>query len=72
MYIKDKDSGNEAIRYEELIELQKWLFDNNHLKGNYPYDEIITILEEVLKDGFITEDENSVLLNLFKKFISSF
>ncbi len=63
-------SCDKLIRYEELVVLQKWLFDNIHLKGNYPYDEIITILEEVLRDGIITEDENSVLLNLFKKFIN--
>lgn len=63
-------SCDKLIRHEELVELQKWLFDNIHLKGNYPYDEIINILEEVLKDGFITEDENSILCDLFKKFVN--
>lgn len=57
------------IRYEELTELQNWLFDNMHLKGNYPYDEIMTIIEDVLLDGIITSEENSKLYKLFNKFM---
>jgi DNA polymerase-3 subunit epsilon len=51
-----------------LIELQKWLAHNSHLKGCYPYDAIIKILEDVLADGVITESENKILLDLFNDF----
>lgn len=63
-------SCDKLIRYEELVDLQKWLHNNDHLKGNYPYDEIINILENVLRDGVITEEENCILYDLFKKFIN--
>ena len=68
MGILEGISCDKLINFEELIELQKWLAHNSHLKGCYPYDAIIKILEDVLADGVITESENKVLLDLFNDF----
>jgi len=70
MGILEGISCDKLISSEELLELQKWLSENEHLKGNYPYDAIIKILEEVLSDGIVTEDENKILLEMFSDFIN--
>ena len=53
----------------ELKRLQSWVFDNEFLKGVYPYDEIASLLVEVFKDGKVTEDERKLILSFMADFI---
>lgn len=59
---------DQAINIDELSSLQEWLDKNQHLRGNYPYDAIIRILENVLSDGIITSEEESSLKIQFSQF----
>lgn len=55
-------SVDHIVNTEECIELQNWLYDNYYLKGHYPFDKIISILEDVLADNIITKDESDLLI----------
>ncbi|MES0490177.1 MAG: BRCT domain-containing protein [Leptospirales bacterium] len=52
----------------EVINLQKWLSDREHLSGCYPYDELNGLLLEILKDGIIDDNERKVLQKFFSEF----
>lgn len=54
----------------EVIELKKWLKSNNHLSTFYPYDEILSLITEVLSDGKIDQDEKNLLKKYFNEFVS--
>lgn len=54
---------------EEIIELRKWINDNNHLLGKYPYDEISSLLNSVLADGKIDDTERNMLKLFFSDFV---
>ena len=51
----------------EIDYLQKWLDDNNALKGNYPYDKIYSTIEAALADGILEKTELDFMLQLFKQ-----
>jgi NAD-dependent DNA ligase len=42
--------------------------DNYHLKGSFPFDEIESIVYQVMKDGIIDESERNELINIFSQF----
>lgn len=46
----------------ECSSLQSWLYENCYLKGQYPYDRILSCVENVLFDGVVTEEESDDLL----------
>jgi hypothetical protein len=54
---------------KEATELQKWLYEHEHLKGSYPYDELESLLLAVLEDGIIDADEQKMLREFFEDFI---
>ena len=54
-------SSDGVITLEECLRLKKWLYENDYLKGHYPFDKIIELLKEVLKDNVITTDESNQL-----------
>jgi hypothetical protein len=58
------------ISKEELGSLNKWLEENEHLKGNWPFDELEVLIMEVLKDGVINADEHKFLDTKIHKSIS--
>lgn len=58
------------IGEEELLKLQAWLSENTHLKGFYPYDEVESIIVNVLKDGQIDSQDQNYLKVFFSEFIS--
>jgi hypothetical protein len=62
--------ANGEIKDEEIIALNKWLYENEHLNTFYPYDEIRSLLLSILSDGKIEEDEKTVLLAYFNQFVS--
>ncbi len=59
-----------VITEEEAKELARWLTENDHLKGTYPFDELDSLLTGVLADGKIDEEEQHTLKSFFEEFIS--
>lgn len=57
------------VKDEEITELINWLFDHQHLATFYPYDEITSIILEVIEDGKIDENEKKVLTKYFSEFV---
>jgi hypothetical protein len=57
------------VTLEEAMGLQVWLDEHGDLKGNYPYDELDSLLTAILKDQQIDEDEQMMLKAFFEDFI---
>lgn len=56
------------VRDEEVIQLNHWLEQNKHLASYYPYDEICSLMAEVLADGKVDESEKILLKKYFNEF----
>ena len=56
------------ITKEELTGLQDWLYENEQLASYYPYDEICTLVNQVLKDGVVSPEEEQLLKAFFSQF----
>lgn len=54
----------------EVFELKKWLDNHHHLETYYPYDEISSVLTDVLEDGRIDEQERRLLKKYFNEFVT--
>jgi len=63
--------ADNIITDEEIYQLDKWIMDNEHLKSTYPYDELESLILDILKDGKITPEEKNILKVFFSEFISS-
>ena len=55
----------------EIRNLYKWVIDNDHLKGCYPFDEIESLLTSVLADGKVDDQEQMQLKTFFQEFAGS-
>ena len=60
--------SDSIIRDAEIVELDKWLDENEHLTSYYPYDEIKCLVTSILSDGKIDEEERRRLLAYFNEF----
>lgn len=58
------------IEDKEIIELKKWLDENQHLSTYYPYDEVDSLIESVLADGIIDDNERKLLKAYFNEFVN--
>lgn len=56
------------ITEAELRALQSWMDEHTHLKTCWPYDEIESLVLQVLRDGRIDKDEHELLLAVFGEF----
>jgi hypothetical protein len=63
--------ADNEITKEELLHLQDWLDENEHLASTYPYDELSSLLLTVLADGIISTDELNILKTFFSDFIDT-
>ncbi|MBN2651010.1 MAG: hypothetical protein JXR63_01405 [Spirochaetales bacterium] len=61
--------ANNEITVTELKNLNKWIFENEHLTGAYPYDELSSLICVVLKDGKIDDIEEQQLKIFFRDHI---
>jgi hypothetical protein len=57
------------INEKELKGLKIWLRDHEHLEKCYPYDEVVSILSEVMADNRIDAEEQNELLRFFSEFV---
>lgn len=62
--------ADNKISDEEILELDRWMSENDFiLKGTFPYEEIRTLLINVLSDGIVTENERDLLKACFSEFV---
>ena len=59
-----------VITKDELIGLKIWLNDNSHLKSFYPYDEIYTLLLDILNDEIFPKEKLDYIKLFFTTFIN--
>lgn len=59
------------ISMDELKGLRLWLDNHENLKTIWPYDEIDSLITEIMSDGVIDEQEHHVLTNFCGEFLSS-
>ncbi|HEU4789912.1 MAG TPA: BRCT domain-containing protein [Flavobacterium sp.] len=57
------------ITDKEIIDLNNWLEENEHLSTYYPYDEIRSLIVSILSDNRIDEEERIVLKAYFNQFV---
>lgn len=53
--------ADKEITTDECEKLEQWLLDNDYLRGHYPFDKLMALLDKVLEDNVITDDENELL-----------
>ncbi len=57
------------ITKNELLALEDWMNDHEHLKTCWPFDEISSLITGVLRDGRIDKREHVMLLEYFAQFV---
>lgn len=62
--------ADEKVSHLEIQELEKWLINHDNLKGFYPYDKILRVVEKVMSDGILDINEQVELLNLLDAFVN--
>ena len=59
------------VNDEEISGLNNWLTAHKHLNGLWPYDELNTIVENILADGIITLDDTELLHAFISQFAAN-
>lgn len=62
-------SIDNKISTNEGINLRKWLYENNYLKGYFPFDQIMSVLDSVLEDDIITKEESDSVIDIIKSLL---
>lgn len=61
--------ADNQITIEEAQALKQWLFQNEQLSTVYPYDELVSLLTSILKDGKIDPEELAILQIFLAEFV---
>jgi NAD-dependent DNA ligase len=61
-------AADAQISVEELQALSQWLQEHDELKGCWPYDEVESLILNILEDGKIDAEEHAKLLEYFSDF----
>jgi BRCA1 C Terminus (BRCT) domain len=56
------------IKESELRGLADWLYEHEHLKTCWPYEEVESVITSVLRDKTILASSHELLLNFFSEF----
>jgi DNA polymerase-3 subunit epsilon len=56
----------------EIINLRDWMAFNQQLSGNYPFDKIFELIQNVLEDGVIDESEHQQMMEMFTEFVNPY
>ena len=59
-----------TVTDKECESLRAWLYDNTYLMGHFPFDKLMSTLDEVLSDGIITEDESKYVYNVIASILN--
>src|SRR5690606_13009819 len=60
--------ADEIISDKEIAALQTWVDEHVHLKACWPYDELESIINHVMKDGVLDAQEHEALVQFFSEF----
>lgn len=52
---------------DDILTLRYWMDDNQHLSGNYPFDKIYSLIDNILSDGIIEEEERMQLFKILNE-----
>lgn len=63
--------ADNVITQNEVIELERWMENNQQLVGTFPYDEIFSLVKAILADEKVTLEEANMLKAFFADFIPS-
>ena len=61
--------SDELITEKEVLWLHSWLLNHEHLIGNYPFDKINNLVNNILEDGYISPLEFEDLEIAFRAFL---
>ena len=56
-------ASDKEVTLNECNELIKWLYNHEYLRGHFPFDKLMTLLDKVLEDNHITNYESDLLLS---------
>lgn len=59
------------VNEEELLGLRNWMEGAENLKGTWPYDEVDSVVTQVLSDGRIDDSEQKFLIAFTQDFLHS-
>lgn len=62
-------SIDKKISTIEATNLRKWMYDNNYLKGYYPFDQMMSLLDHVLEDNIITKEESDLVIGIIQSLL---
>jgi hypothetical protein len=60
--------ADDHVSDDEINMISKWVDDHEELQGTYPYDELNSLLLEILSDRKVTEHERQILHAFFNEF----
>ncbi|MHB8903083.1 MAG: hypothetical protein ACYC6Y_30345 [Thermoguttaceae bacterium] len=63
-------TADEVISADELRGLSVWLSDHEHLRMCWPYDEVDSMITQVMADGKIDREEHDLLAKYFLEFVA--
>jgi hypothetical protein len=63
-------AADSEITETELRGLSDWLYEHEHLKTCWPYEEVESVITTVLHDGKIDAEEHRLLHNFFSEFVA--
>ncbi|MGN1189850.1 MAG: hypothetical protein ACI4SL_05555, partial [Candidatus Ornithospirochaeta sp.] len=52
-----------VIKEEECRGLREWLVSHDYLRGHYPFDRVMAMVDEILEDGIVTETESERIIS---------
>ncbi len=56
-----------SLTDDDVLALRYWMDDNIHLSGNYPFDKIYKIIDQILSDGTIDPKDKAELLLILEE-----
>lgn len=63
-----KDISDDGVLQEQEIKaLRIWLFENDSLKGQFPFDKVFETVETAMEDGVLENNELNNMLELFER-----
>lgn len=63
-------TADDILVDSEVFALKNWLDKHSSLSGNYPFDRVFSAIEKALEDNFLSQEELTNLLIMFKNFSS--
>lgn len=62
--------SDEFLSDKKILKIHEWLIENEHLCGQFPYNDLFNTCEDILADGIITEEERLYFTLLLSEFLS--